>query len=330
MRACGGCRGSTSLELGARGAFEGRPFRLVGSLHVVSRAGGHWHEHRAALDGGGEAWLAEAAGSFFWMREAALAPPWQRVALGERAATDFVAVERGEATRVARAGDLEDLGDEPYRYVDLSGPRGAFATIDYGEPARTFVGRRVTLAEVELRPRRGARSFLPVGGRGFSPAVAPGSTVTLGGASFTVLGALARSGRGKGEKKRWRWEECLLWREGEPARWLVASGGRWSVATAVDAGGLREDGRACVSGRTTFRRRGEGVARLDAAVGQFPFEVRVGHEAKTAEWAHGTATLSRETTDNEVAWSLVTPLDSNQAARALGASVRTHGKKRED
>ena len=316
---CGGCVDATSLELGARGAFEKRPFRLVGAIHVVSRAGGHWNEWRAALDGGGEAWLAEAAGSYFWMREGALAS-WESATPGERLETHLVVIERGEATRVRTTGDVEPL-KEKYRYVDLSGPHGAFASVDWGDdPARTFVGRRVTLAELGLEPRAGERTFLRVKGHDFDPFVAPGATVTLGATRFAVLGALGRSGHEKGDKKnRYRWEEYLLWHPKLGVRWLVLSDGHWSVATPIDAGGVHEE---------DFRPLGEGVARIDAAVGQFPWEVRVGQEAATADWVRAPNLLSRETTDDEVAWSLLTYLEPKQAEDALGRSdlPKRHGR----
>jgi hypothetical protein len=329
-RACGGCVDATSLELGARGAFEKRPFRLVGSVHAVSRAGGHWHEWRAALDGGGEAWIAETPGALYWMSEGALAP-WEGAEPGARLETDFVVVEHGEATRVRTAGDVGLASGGVYRYVDLSGPGGAFATIDYGVDgsAATFVGRRVTFAELGLRPRGGTRSFLRAEGHAFAPLLAPGATVTVGGAAFTLLGALARSGHEKGKKKnRWRWEEYLLWREAAGIRWLVLSDGHWNVATPIDAGEVRDEGRACVHGKKAFRRLGDGVARIDAAVGQFPWDVRVGQEAATTDWVHAPSMLSRERTDDEIAWSLLTYLGPKQAARALGVSdlPKRHGR----
>jgi hypothetical protein len=328
LSSCGGCLEATSLELGARGAFSRRPFRLVGSIHVVSRGGGHWNEWRAALEGGGEAWLAEAGGALYWMREGALAP-WKGATPGAPFGAGFVVVERGKATRVHTRGDVEATPGERYEYVDLSGEGGPFATIDYGDDrVRTFVGRRVGFAELGLRPRGGTRSFLRVRGHDFAPFVAPGAAVTLDGARFTVLGALARSGYDKGKKKdRWHWEEYLAWRP-DGIRWLVLSGGHWNVATPIDAGDVRDAGGECFYEKKAFRRLAEGVARIDAAVGQFPWEVRVGHEAATTDWVRAPRMLSRETTDDEVAWSLLSYLGPKQAAHALGVAElpKRHGR----
>ncbi len=339
-RDCGGCADATSLELGARGAFERQAFRLVGSVHVVSRAGGHWHEWRAALDGGGEAWLAEGSGAFYWMREGAL-EPWKSTAPGARFAPDFVVVERGRGTRVATTGDVPFARGETFEYVDLSGPGGAFATVDYGvdgsaaggtsrthgDVARTFVGRRVTLGQLGLGARAGRRSFLRVSARGFEPLVAPGAKVTLERTPYEVLGVLARSAHEKGKKQTWPWEEYLLWAP-SGVRWLVLADGHWSVAKPIEAGDVREDGRGRVYGKKVFRPLGEALARVDAAAGEFPWEVRVGQEATTADWAHAPNTLSRETTGDELAWSLLTSLDPKQAARALGRSdlPKRHGR----
>src|SRR6185295_1108664 len=103
--------------------------------------GGHWDEWYARFADGRLGWLAEAQGRFFLTFEHAPggAPlpafgglaPGTRIAIGGPA--EFV------VTEVSTAEPMSAEGEVPYRlapgqslpFADLSGPRGAFATIDY-------------------------------------------------------------------------------------------------------------------------------------------------------------------------------------------------------
>jgi hypothetical protein len=316
---CDGCPESTSLELGLSGVFAGARFELIGAMHVVSRAGGHWHEWRARLADGGEAWLAEACGAYYWLREGALRN-LQDLEPGAPFARGWVVTERGEATRVRTWGDVEACAGQTYGYADLSAPGALAASLDYGEsPPRTFTGRRVTLAELGLSPRPGPRAFLAVRGAAFDSFVAPGACVELGGMSFVVLGALARSAC-EGDE-RMQWQEALLFHPDAGARWLIVADGRFHVGTPIEAGDACEEGIAARWGDRAFRRLSEGEVRVDAAVGEFPWEVSVGQTAVATDWEHPPWLLGRERTLDEVGWTVVEYLEPEAARRALGLSA---------
>jgi hypothetical protein len=83
-------------------------------------------------------------------------------------------VEKGEARFAAREGKLPfhpRIG-RSYRYADLRGPGGAFATIDYGDdPPSLFVGREASLGELALGDTVASRG----------PALAPRKRTTTSG-----------------------------------------------------------------------------------------------------------------------------------------------------
>ena len=87
---------------------------------------------------------------------------------GDRVLPPLVVVETGAARFADKEGKLPfspRLG-KSYRYADLRGPGGAFATIDYGDdPPSLYVGHEAKLEELGLEgattPRaapRGKRS----------------------------------------------------------------------------------------------------------------------------------------------------------------------------
>ena len=150
------------LALGLEGRYQGAPpFRLAGRLQVDHGAG-TWDEWLMAFADGNWAWLSEAQGRFHYMGQAAL-PPVARH--GEVRAGDtldlgppgtFVVTEVRTARFMSAQGELPFVAEPGglLHYVDLSGPGGQFATLDYGagETAEAlFVGREVALGDLGFR-----------------------------------------------------------------------------------------------------------------------------------------------------------------------------------
>lgn len=130
---------SSRLRLGMTGAAGSRTYRLVGRVQL-DHGQGTWDEWHVAFDDGGSAWLAEAQGRFHLMSAAALPPLPRYGDLSVGATLDlgpegsFVVAEVKHA-RFARAeGELpfDAAPGSDLRYADLSGPKGRFATLDYG------------------------------------------------------------------------------------------------------------------------------------------------------------------------------------------------------
>ncbi|WP_306591738.1 DUF4178 domain-containing protein [Geothrix sp. 21YS21S-4] len=158
------------LGLGATGTWTGRAFTLAGRVQLKHPLGGTWDEWYLALDDGRWGWLAEAQGRFYLTFAQAPRGPLPPVAeLKAGAPADlgpdglWTVVEVSEAAFHSAEGEIP-WAVEPgatYRFADLSGPRGAFATLDYGEePPLLFVGREIALEELGIRG--GTRKAPPV------------------------------------------------------------------------------------------------------------------------------------------------------------------------
>jgi uncharacterized Zn-finger protein len=155
------------LKLGLEGRYGKLGYRLVGHLQKDHGAG-PWDEWYVEFDDGRTGWLSESEGSFHLMFEAGHeqglklddAYPGQRLHLRNR---PFVVEERGHGRVVAAAGQLPsdvDPEQDSY-YVDATGPKGTFATLDFGtrtQDPEVFLGQRLKLEQLgipidQLRPR---------------------------------------------------------------------------------------------------------------------------------------------------------------------------------
>jgi uncharacterized Zn-finger protein len=149
------------LRLGADGRFERVAYRLVGHLQKDHGAG-PWDEWYVEFDDGRTGWLSESEGAFHLLFEAGLEPgltldemtPGHRFTLRhQRVAVE----ERGHGRVVAAEGQLPKDVDprEDSHYVDVTGPRGVFATLDFGTGSsdpEVFIGRKLKLEELGISP----------------------------------------------------------------------------------------------------------------------------------------------------------------------------------
>jgi len=163
------------LQVGLRGAYRGVPFELTGRAQLEHEAGGLWDEWYAAFADGRWGWLAEAQGRFYLtfhkpLSDQTLVAPFDLLELGQpvpsvTGTAPLVVAEKGTATARGASGEIPYrlVPGQQYAYADLSGPRGEFATIDYGEERPSvFVGQEATLAELGISqsapaPEREAR-----------------------------------------------------------------------------------------------------------------------------------------------------------------------------
>ena len=159
------------LGLGASGTFSGRAFTLAGRVQLKHPLGGVWDEWYMALDDGRWGWLAEAQGRFyltFTQTPHGALPAAENLQAGGLADLGpdgmWTVGELSEATFHSAEGEIP-WAVEPgatYRFADLSGKNGAFATLDYSEnPPLFFLGREIPLAE--LRIQGGTRKPTKVG-----------------------------------------------------------------------------------------------------------------------------------------------------------------------
>lgn len=314
---------ATVLSLGARGRLDGVAFALAGRTLLCSKGGGVWNEWTMRFDDGSTRFLAEARGAFTVYAEGAPSPAWSALAPGRPWDAGFVVVERGEAERVARWGEVPDAPTK-YRYADLSGRDGSSATIDWSdEPPRAFVGRRVALSDLGLSPRDERPRFVSAKEspkpRGADLALAIGDEGTLGRVRWRLIGILLRSARSEGE--RYAWQEYVLFEPAHGFRWLVVSDGHWSLVEAVEPGLVVETPRGATLDGVDYRPLGAGKARIDWIAGQLPWEAKVGDAVDVRDYAHAPWMLSCEATRDEIAWSRGEYLEPSVVARAFGKRV---------
>ncbi len=154
------------VSLQATGVHAGRGFTVAGRVQMVHPLGGVWNEWYLAFEDGRWGWLAEAQGRFYLTFQHELAnhaPPFEALRagavlnLGDQG--QWVVAEASEGTFHGAEGELPwrpALG-ATYRFADLSGAHGAFATLDYGDAAPAFyLGREITLEELRLKNVREA------------------------------------------------------------------------------------------------------------------------------------------------------------------------------
>jgi Domain of unknown function (DUF4178) len=151
------------LALFASGRWNDLGFQLVGRAQMQHAAGGVWDEWYARLDDGRWAWLSEAQGRFYLLFEvldAGERPPLATLEVGTSlflAGTPAAMTlsELGEATYSAAAGEIPFrlVPGTQYYFADLSGPGGAFATLDYGpgdqRPA-LYLGEQLALEDLHV------------------------------------------------------------------------------------------------------------------------------------------------------------------------------------
>jgi phage FluMu protein Com len=155
------------LQLGADGRYARQAYRIVGHLQKDHGAG-PWDEWYVEFQDGRTGWISESEGTFHLSFDSgveegvALADlhPGERLHLRNRA---WVVEERGHGKVVAAEGQLPsdvDPTQDSY-YVDATGPKGAFLTLDFGTRSHdpeVFIGQALKLEQLgipadQLRPR---------------------------------------------------------------------------------------------------------------------------------------------------------------------------------
>lgn len=149
------------LRVGLAGRYSGTPFIVRGRIQK-SHAGSSWDEWYLEFDDGREAWLAESEGEWKVLFPLA-SPPKSLEVAGKRPLdtfmlrdTKFVVEEIGTAKTTSAQGELPEF-NRVHEYVDATGPRGVFCTLDWAIDstagrADVFIGNLVTLAQLGFDP----------------------------------------------------------------------------------------------------------------------------------------------------------------------------------
>jgi predicted RNA-binding Zn-ribbon protein involved in translation (DUF1610 family) len=154
---------TSPVQIGTRGTFDGVAFTVVGRIAYAYERG-FWSEWHLAFSDGRSGWLSDAQDEYAvsFLSPPAPLPPPEALRPGERLALGGAWYTVSTLTRARYAG-VE--GELPFEYwdhaevpfVDLTGPGGTLATLDYGQdPPLLFQGRYVSFAELDLRNLRDA------------------------------------------------------------------------------------------------------------------------------------------------------------------------------
>ncbi|HYR12435.1 MAG TPA: DUF4178 domain-containing protein [Longimicrobium sp.] len=149
---------TSRVQIGTRGTYDGAPFAVVGRI-AYEYERGFWSEWHLAFSDGRSGWLSDARDEYTvsFLAPPTPLPPPGALPPGEWFALNDTLYTVSTLTRARYAG-VE--GELPFEYwdqaevpfVDLTGPAGTFATLDYSEdPPLLFQGRYVSFAELNLR-----------------------------------------------------------------------------------------------------------------------------------------------------------------------------------
>lgn len=158
------------LDLWLAGRYDESRFEIVGRTQIKHSMGGVWDEWYCAFDSGHWGWLAEAQGKFYMSFSTPLSsapPPFESLSPGQTLTgltqAPLVVAELGEATMLGAKGEIPYLLEpgSTYRFADLSGAGGVFATLDYSDAdLELYLGKEVTLAELGIADSAPARDEL--------------------------------------------------------------------------------------------------------------------------------------------------------------------------
>ena len=148
------------------------------------------------------------------------------------------------------------------------------------------------VALIEKHNRAAAQLAMPLGSRG-----------SVLGTEFQVVGWMRRSIEGD------RWDEYLLFNPYVGYRWLVEEDGEWSFGTMLLSLPDTSAFPTVKIGAASFRNQDQGyTAVVDAVVGEFYWRVKKGDWVELVNFEGAVATLSRESSGDEVNWTVSKPL----------------------
>lgn len=158
----------------------------------------------------------------------------------------------------------------------------------------------------------------PPGEKGTIPL---GSKGTFDGVTYTLIGRLRREVHHDGEL--FVWDEFLLYEPSVGFRWLLESNGHWSFVTTLPPGAVEVgyDHRPKYGGRT-FKLYDMSTAEVSGVWGEMYWRVEVGETTDTADYISAPAMLSKETSADEMNWSLSVYLTPQQVREAFKLDYR--------
>jgi hypothetical protein len=148
---------------------------------------------------------------------------------------------------------------------------------------------------------------IPLGARG-----------TFDGVTYTLIGRLQREASYPGGHV-FLWDEHLLYEPSVGFRWLVEANGHWSFVTTVPPGAVQIDYHDTPEYEgTKFRLFDRTTVEVTEVWGELYWRVRAGERVDAADYVAPPAMLSRETTADEINWSLGVYKTHDEIEQAFG------------
>lgn len=124
------------------------------------------------------------------------------------------------------------------------------------------------------------------------PLIPLGTSGTLRGRRYTVIGFLQKQIRVEGES--YYWNEYLLYTPREPFHWLIHSNNHWTLGQPISAGDVQVAFRTARYQGRTFKAFERSVPSVVAVYGQFYWKVELGERVGATDYISPPYMLSRE------------------------------------
>ncbi len=150
---------------------------------------------------------------------------------------------------------------------------------------------------------------LPLGQRG-----------SLRGREFEVVGFLQRYVEEDGT--HYFWDEYLLYEEKTGKYgWLVCGNQGWQYGEVLGVAPQADAGSTVKYEDKNYQLTESSLAVTDYVLGEFNWKVQRGDRATSREYRRGDATISCETTSNEITWTLLTKIPAKALSDAFKVQV---------
>ncbi|MCF8177795.1 MAG: DUF4178 domain-containing protein [Sulfuritalea sp.] len=148
------------------------------------------------------------------------------------------------------------------------------------------------------------------------PLIELGSSGRFAGKDWTVIGFQQRVITALGID--YPWQEYLLHHPNDGFRWLVEADGHWSWVSPVDKSPRYHIGQATANlGGVEYRRFSAGTAETRYVIGEFTWKIKVGETWDVIDFTAPPKSLSRESSQNEISWSIGEYLPAEDVAVAF-------------
>lgn len=150
------------------------------------------------------------------------------------------------------------------------------------------------------------------------PLIALGSTGTLQGTPWQVVGFQHRMGQEPGDDEQFGWSEYLLYHQQRGFAFLVDAQDGWSlVRPTTGAPKLAKNERSATYLGTTYQLQSSYSAETTYVLGEFYWQVQRGQKTFNRDFASTRGLLSLEQSPQEITWSAGDKIDSRAVAKAF-------------